>query len=273
MTDGKYFFPSGGLPQQKELLTGRSVFKESYALIAGEVMTDIVVSFFPNWNGARAWLLSCPIKGFSETFSQSIVEVFPSGGSKNPEIDDNVECVLFVVDGNLEIQISGTVHSVDVGSYVYIPAKTTWKIKNRSNKLARFHWIRKKYEKVEGLKYPQPFVVKEFDIKPHDMPDTGGLWSTTRFVDPNDLRHDMHVNIVNLKPGAVIPFMETHIMEHGIYILQGKGVYRLNEDWVEVKAGDFIWLRRFCPQACYAGGPEDFRYILYKDVNRQVSLK
>jgi glyoxylate utilization-related uncharacterized protein len=29
-------------------------------------------------------------------------------------------------------------------------------------------------------------------------------------------------------------------------------VYRLNQDWVEVEAGDFMWLRAFCPQACYA---------------------
>ena len=65
----------------------------------------------------------------------------------------------------------------------------------------------------------------------------------------------MHVNIVTFQPGAVIPFAETHVMEHGLYVLQGKAVYRLNEDWVEVQEGDFMWLRAFCPQACYAGGP------------------
>ena len=61
-------------------------------------------------------------------------------------------------------------------------------------------------------------------------------------------------------------------MEHGLFVLEGKGVYRLNGDWVEVEAGDFMWLRAFCPQACYAGGPGPFRYLLYKDVNRQVRL-
>ena len=44
-------------------------------------------------------------------------------------------------------------------------------------------------------------------------------------------------------------------MEHGLYVLEGKAVYLLNTDWVEVEAGDFMWLRAFCPQACYAGGP------------------
>ena len=72
---------------------------------------------------------------------------------------------------------------------------------------------------------------------------------------------------------AVIPFAETHVMEHGLYVLEGKAVYRLNEDWVEVQEGDFMWLRAFCPQACYAGGPGRFRYLLYKDVNRHMKLK
>jgi len=104
------------------------------------------------------------------------------------------------------------------------------------------------------------------------MPDTNGGWATTRFMDPADLRHDMHVTIVTLQPGAVIPFDETHVMEHGLYVLQGKGVYHLNQQWVEVEAGDFMWLRAFCPQACYAGGPKPFRYLLYKDVNRHAAL-
>jgi (S)-ureidoglycine aminohydrolase len=33
-----------------------------------------------------------------------------------------------------------------------------------------------------------------------------------------------------------------------------------------------MWLRAFCPQACYAGGPTRFRYLLYKDVNRHAAL-
>ena len=78
----------------------------------------------------------------------------------------------------------------------------------------------------------------------------------------------MHVNIVSFEPGGAIPFPETHVMEHGLYVLEGKAVYLLNTDWVEVQAGDFMWLRAFCPQACYAGGPGRFRYLLYKDVNR-----
>ena len=61
-------------------------------------------------------------------------------------------------------------------------------------------------------------------------------------------------------------------IEDGLYVLEGKAVYKLNQDWVEVEAGDYMWLRAFCPQACYAGGPGPFRYLLYKDVNRHAKL-
>jgi (S)-ureidoglycine aminohydrolase len=115
-------------------------------------------------------------------------------------------------------------------------------------------------------------VTDERDVEPVPMPDTRGAWRTTRFVDQADVRHDMHVNIVTFESGGVIPFPETHVMEHGLYVLEGKAVYLLNQEWVEVEAGDFTWLRAFCPQACYAGGPGRFRYLLYKDVNRHVQL-
>ena len=146
------------------------------------------------------------------------------------------------------------------------------RVRNESGAAVRFHWIRKAYDAVDGIDAPQAFFANEQDIAPTPMPGTDGRWATTRFVDPDDMRHDMHVTIVTLEPGAVIPFAETHVMEHGLYVLEGKAVYRLNQDWVEVEAGDYMWLRAFCPQACYAGGPGNFRYLLYKDVNRHVKL-
>ena len=135
-----------------------------------------------------------------------------------------------------------------------------------------FHWIRKRYAAVDGVPVPKAFVTREQDVEPVPMPDTDGAWATQRFVDPDDPGHDMHVNIVGFEPGGSITFPETHVMEHGLYVLEGKAVYLLNTDWVEVQAGDFMWLRAFCPQACYAGGPGRFRYLLYKDVNRHASL-
>ena len=273
MAKKSYFYPTGGLPSQDSIGSGRSIFKTAYAVIPQEVMKDIVVSYFPNWNLCRAWVLSRPMTGFSETFSQSIIEICPEGGSKKPESDPRAECVIFVLDGKLELTLSNKNYILTPGSYVFIPPDYNWTIFNHSKEPARLIWIRKIYNVAEDIEKPEPFVKNEKDLKPIPMPDTGGVWSTTRFVDPLDLRHDMHVNIVSIEPGGVIPFMETHVMEHGIYILQGKGIYNLNMDSVEVGAGDFIWLRAFCPQSCYAGGSETFRYLLYKDVNRIMPLE
>lgn len=266
-----YATPSAGLPAQMDLHTGRAVFTEAYAFIPRGVMRDIVTSYLPHWRNTRLWVIARPMSGFAETFSQYIVEVSPGGGSEHPEQNPEAEGVLFVVEGQLALIIEDESHTLSAGGYAFLPPGCVWSLTNRATAPARFHWVRKRYEAVEGIDRPTAFVTSDQDQPIRWMPDTNERWGTTRFVEPTDLRHDMHVNIVTLEPGAVIPFEETHVMEHGLYVLEGKAVYRLNRDWVEVEPGDFMWLRAFCPQACYAG-PERFRYLLYKDVNRHAKL-
>ena len=272
MAHPTYFAPTGGHPGQEQLLTDRAMFTTAYAVIPKGTMRDIVTSFLPFWDKTRVWVLARPMSGFAETFSHYIMEVQPGGGSTRPETDPVAQGVLFVVEGAVTLTIDGTDHVLEVGGYAYLPAGCDWRLHNHAGPAARFHWIRKAYQAVDGIDAPEPFVTRDQDVTPNEMPGTEGRWSTTRFVEPDDLRHDMHVNIVNFLPGGVIPFAETHVMEHGLYVLEGKAVYRLNQDWVEVEAGDYMWLRAFCPQACYAGGPGPFRYLLYKDVNRHMPL-
>lgn len=269
----KYFAPHGGHPGQEQLLTDRAVFKEAYAVIPKGTMRDIVTSFLPFWEGTRLWVIARPMSGFAETFSQYIMEVQPGGGSDKAELDPEAEGVLFVVEGAATLRVKGETYELSPGGYAYLPPSSAWTLRNEGEEVLRFHWVRKAYEAVEGLDMPDVLVLNENDIEPTPMPGTDGKWSTTRFVDPSDLRHDMHVTIVTFEPGGVIPFLETHVMEHGLYVLEGKAVYNLNNDWVEVEAGDYMWLRAFCPQACYAGGPGRFRYLLYKDVNRHMALR
>ncbi len=267
-----YYAPYGGHPPQTDLLTDRAMFTEAYAVLPRGVMRDIVTSYLPFWDDTRLWVIARPLSGFAETFSQYIVEVAPGGGSDRPELDPAAEGVVFVVEGNAILTVGEQSHDLEPGGYAYLPPGQSWRLRNDASSPLRFHWIRKAYQVVEGLDTPEAFVTNERDVTGIPMPDTDGRWVTTRFVDPSDLRHDMHVNIVTFEPGAVIPFAETHVMEHGLYVLEGKAVYRLNQDWVEVQEGDFMWLRAFCPQACYAGGPGRFRYLLYKDVNRHAPL-
>jgi (S)-ureidoglycine aminohydrolase len=275
-----YWVPRGGLPTQTDLTTGqsgRAVFTEAYAVIPRGTLSDITASRLPHWDDTRLWVIARPLSGFAETFSQYVVEVAAGGGSDRPDDDPDAESVLFVVDGSAELRLhrpgGGGAHALRAGSYAFLPPGTAWTLRNDSEGTATFHWVRKAYERVDGVEVPEPFVVHEDDVAIEPMPDTGGAWGTQRFVDPLDVRHDMHVNIVTFEPGGAIPFPETHVMEHGLYVLEGKAVYLLNQDWVEVQEGDFMWLRAFCPQACYAGGPGRFRYLLYKDVNRHPRLR
>ncbi len=274
MSSPTYYAPTGGLPAQTDLTTDRAMFTEAYAVLPRGTMRDIVTSFLPFWDSMRMWIIARPLSGFAETFSQYIVEVSPGGGSDRPELDQAAEGVLFVVKGELKLTIGDEAHDLRAGSYAYLPAGCSWTlhVEESAGGPGTFHWLRKTYQKVEGVETPEAFVTHETDVEGAPMPGTEGRWTTQRFVGLDDIRHDMHVTIVNFEPGGTIPFPETHVMEHGLYVLEGKAVYLLNKDWIEVQEGDFMWLRAFCPQACYAGGPGRFRYLLYKDVNRHATL-
>ncbi len=267
-----YAFPPGGLPDQSVNPEGKAVFTEAYAVIPAITMRDIVASLLPGWSHTRAWILARPMTGFAESFAQYAVEVAPGGGSDTPEPDAGAEAILFVAEGRAQLTIDGEPHQIGPGGYAYIPAGADWWLHNPGPDPLGFHWIRKHWVGAPGVGRPDAFVTNERDIAVDWMPGTD-KWGTTRFVDPHDLRHDCHLNIVTFRPGGRIPFAETHVMEHGIYVLQGRAKYLLNRDWVDVGPGDFMWLRAFCPQACIAEGEADFRYLLYKDVNRHVPLK
>ncbi len=271
MTGPHYYVPRGGLPAQGELTTDRARFTTAYAVLPRGTMRDIVTSRLPHWSGTRLWVLARPLSGFAETFSWYVVEVQPGGGSGPPEPDPAAEAVLFVVAGTATLTEDGVAHELVAGSYAFLPPGRPWTLLATGGEPAVLHWIRKAYEAVDGVERPEAFVTHESSVAPEPMPGTDS-WVTQRFVDPLDVRHDMHVNIVGFEPGGTIPFPETHVMEHGLYVLEGRAVYLLNTDWVEVQEGDFMWLRAFCPQACYAGGPGRFRYLLYKDVNRHPGL-
>ena len=253
-----YASPPGGHPPQSDLLTSRAKFTEAYAMIPRGVLRDIVTSPLPNWERTRSWILARPLSGFAETFSQYVVEVAPGGGSDAPEPNDAAEGVLFVLRGSLALTHGGETHAMEAGGFAFVPPGARWALKNAGDDDAAFVWVRKRYEPAPSAPAPEFFVTSDAATPRTPMPDTNGAWATTRFVRraaslasslrggrrrlfpqvaSDDLRHDMHCNIVTFQPGAVIPFLETHVMEHGLYVLEGKAVYNVNGDWIEVEAG------------------------------------
>ena len=153
-----YYAPRGGLPGQTELTTDRAMFTEAYAVLPKRTMTDIVTSKLPFWDATRLWVIARPLSGFAETFSQYIVEVSEGGGSDRPEADPGAEAVLFVVEGGVRLTIDGTAHDLEAGGYAYLPPGIAWTLHNSAAEPARFHWIRKAYQRVDGIEVSEPFV-------------------------------------------------------------------------------------------------------------------
>lgn len=112
---------------------------------------------------------------------------------------------MFLLQGEMQVTIAGETHVMEPGGYAFLPPGIRWSLSNEGGEPARFQWIRKSYEPVEGLGLPDPVVGNERSVKNAPMPDTDGRWTTTRFFDHDDMRMDMHVTIVNLMPGAEIP--------------------------------------------------------------------
>ncbi|MCI9887055.1 (S)-ureidoglycine aminohydrolase [Micrococcales bacterium 31B] len=266
-----YQFAPAGLPPQTDVMRSSAIVTEAYTVIPASVNRDIVTGPLPYWESTRTWIINRPVAGGATTFAQYLVEVAPGGGSDRPEEQPEVESFIFLMNGALTVTIEGTEHQLTPGGFAFLPPGCQYTVRNGGGEPAQFSWLRKRYQWIDGHT-PQPVVGNEQDLPAKAMEGTDGKWATTRMLDPDDMTFDMHCNIVTFQPGACIPFLETHVMEHGLYVLEGKGVYNLNNDWVEVEAGDYMSLRAFCPQACYAGGPGPFRYLLYKDVNRQIML-
>lgn len=97
------------------------------------------------------------------------------------------------------------------------------------------------------------------------MDDADALLKTLLPATPE---YDMAVNLFTFNPGAALPLVEAHVMEHGLLMLQGRGIYRLDDDWHPVQAGDVIWMAPYCPQWFAAVGKQPARYLYYKDAGR-----
>ncbi len=267
-----YAFPPGGMPDPDDDPLATAIFTPAYAVLPANTQREIVTSMFPGWIGHKAWVLARPLSGFAETFAQYAVQLRPGGGSSTPEPDPDAQAAIFMAHGTARLVIGNETHILHPGTFAYLPPAAPWQVWNDGEDRCGFHWIRKRYVPAPGVMTPEPLIVHETDVPSSGMPGAEEFWATQRFFDPLDLGYDFHINIVNFMPGGRIPFAETHVMEHGLYVLEGTGKYLLNTDWVDVGPGDFMWLRAFCPQACIATGDGPFRYLLYKDVNRHPAL-
>ena len=126
--------------------------------------------------------------------------------------------------------------------------------------------IEKPYEPLEGGQAPGLLAGRESAATLTYLNDD--TWLEVRGLVPDDPAFDFRVNTMTYQPGASLPGVESHIMEHGLLMLEGGGIYRLGDAWYSVAAGDFIWMAPYCPQWFGALGKQPAKYLIYKDWDR-----
>ncbi|MGD0798758.1 MAG: (S)-ureidoglycine aminohydrolase [Acidobacteriaceae bacterium] len=171
---------------------------------------------------------------------------------------------VYVLGGAADIAFDTTFHSLGAGSYAYIPAMPMHTI--TAQQATRLAVIEKAYQPLEGVPAPTLFLGIEADAVATALMGDPNL--QVRALLPEDPGFDFAVNTMTYQPGASLSMVEVHVMEHGLLMLEGGGIYRLGDAWYPVTAGDFIWMAPFCPQWFGALGKHPAKYLIYKDWNR-----
>jgi (S)-ureidoglycine aminohydrolase len=223
-----------------------------------------VTSFIPGFRDTVAQVLATPQLG--ACFVQYELLLSAGGASAEP-IDDGLEHFLYILEGSVELTVAERMHRLGQGGYVWLPPGVAYELKNARQATGRVLWLRRPYEIVEGLAVPKPIISREEDVA--KLPEDTYL--EQHLIPYENPAFDMGVNLLNFEPGVYFGFVESHVMEHGLYMLAGRGIYWLNGDYHEVQANDFIYMAPYCPQFFYATGWESGRYLVYKDVNRDYA--
>jgi (S)-ureidoglycine aminohydrolase len=237
----------------------RDVVKSRYAL---RTPAGFVASCLPGWRNCLVIAQISP--GMGAHFCQFQIDVQPNGEGRGNSGEN--EWVVYVVKGKCAANLGGTKHKLAAGGFAYVPAQTDFHIYQSSG--AQLLIFQKKYEGLSGWEKPGVLVGEAAAIA--GQPFLGNKDARLRVLLPDNPSFDMAVNIFTYQPGATLPFVETHVMEHGLLMLAGQGIYRLDADWHPVQAGDVIWMGPYCPQWFVAMGATAASYIYYKDVNRAL---
>ena len=242
----------------------RGVVRRNHAFIPPE---GVLKSRLPAYADTVAYFLAAPSLGAG--FVQLILDIAPGGGTAAVVVPD-VQHFFYVLSGTAILGLDGATE-MGPGGYAYVPPGASFTLRNTGTEPARVLTVRKRYEPAPGLLPPPAFTGQRNDAAAtnHTGLEGRGFLHLTGF---GDLRHDFEMNLMFFDPGTCFPAVETHIMEHGLYMLEGQGLYFLGRDWHEIWEGDFIWMGSFCPQQFYPTGQGRAAYLLYKNVNRDVAL-
>ena len=212
----------------------------------------------PGMKGATAIVHISPALGAS--FTQYTAELEPDGILG----DTPAQRFVYVLEGLATLATGNTSETLTAGSFAYIPSGTNHTLKAQQR--TRLAIIEKPYEPLSSSPTPEILIGHESTTSPTALGGDPDL--QVRSLLPDNPAFDFAVNTMTYQPGAALSMVEVHIMEHGLLMLEGGGIYRLSDQWYPVTTGDVIWMAPFCPQWFGAIGKQPAKYLIYKDWNR-----
>jgi (S)-ureidoglycine aminohydrolase len=193
-------------------------------------------------------------------FTQYTAE-FEAGGELG---GTSAQRFLYVLEGGVKVEADGKRSDLCARGYAYLPEGLAHRV--TAAKASRVAVVEKFYKPVASAKPPCLILSSEDAVSSHPLGDDPDL--QVKCLLPDEMSFDFAVNTMVYQPGAALSMVEMHVMEHGLLMLEGGGIYRLGDSWYPVTAGDFIWMGPWCPQWFGALGKTAAKYLIYKDWNR-----
>ena len=195
-------------------------------------------------------------------FTQMTAE-FATDGTLGPA---PAQRFLYVIEGELALTAGANDYFLAPGGFAFLPQGTPHRV--RALTRSRAAVIEKPYERLAGDdgQSAEIFVGNEAAVNAVALMGDEAL--QVRSLMPDGPAYDFAVNTMTYDPGAALGMVEIHVMEHGLLMLEGGGIYRLGDAWYPVEAGDFIWMGPYCPQWFGALGKRPAKYLIYKNWRR-----
>lgn len=220
-----------------------------------------VNSVVPGITGATVAILVNPAMGAK--FAQLLLTFAEGGRAAVPA--GEIQTFGYLQGGAATVTVGGQVVKASAGWFFYAPAGSAWSLTDVAPG-TQVTLFQKKYQPLPGT--PAPAAIIADAARVQGTPFLGDPAANLQVLLPDQPAFDMAVNIFAYQPGGHLPFVEIHVMEHGLLMLGGQGVYRLEDSWYPVEKGDAIWMGPYCPQWFVAMGKQPASYLYYKDVNR-----
>jgi (S)-ureidoglycine aminohydrolase len=212
----------------------------------------------PGMKGCTAVVHAGPALGSG--FTQYTAEFEASGELGHAQ----AQRFVYVLEGTVQFETKGKKAELGARGYAFLPQGVEHRV--AAARASRVAVIEKTYQPLASAKPPTVIVSSEEAVASTALGGDADL--QVKCLLPDTPSFDFAVNTMVYQPGAALSMVEMHVMEHGLLMLEGGGIYRLGDSWYPVTAGDFIWMRPWCPQWFGAIGKVPAKYLIYKDWNR-----